>query len=102
MGVRFKDPRNEVMNDRDRGGVFVSQKTTEQNGIPQNFLTIRYLLFAYDVKRTTFQRRLQGSRGQTGEGSITLSRVTTVTLTEPQTLTNPHPPLNPYPYPYPS
>jgi hypothetical protein len=60
MGNDFKDPRNAVKNDSDRGGLYVSQRTSEQTGIPQNVYTILYLLFAYNVKRnTTFQRRLK-------------------------------------------
>ena len=59
MGNDFKDPRNAVKNDGDRGGVYVTQRTSEQTGIPQNVHTIPYLLFAYNVKRTTFQRKLK-------------------------------------------
>jgi hypothetical protein len=58
-GNDFKDPRNAFKNDSDRGGIYVSQRTSEQTGIPQNVFTIPYLLFAYNVKRTTFQRKLK-------------------------------------------
>ena len=75
MGSAFKDPRNEVYNDRGKGGVFVSQNSAAQQGIPQNPFTIPYLLFAYDVKRTTFQRRLKGDKlGMTALPSLGLTR----------------------------
>ena len=74
MGAAFKDPRNEVCNAPGKG-VFVSQKSASQKGVPQNPLTIPFLLFAYDVKRTTFQRRLQGDKlGMTALPSPGLTR----------------------------
>ena len=54
----FVDPR-EYKGIRGTGGVWVSRKSEKQKGIPKNHYTIPYLLYAYDVKRTSFQRRVK-------------------------------------------
>ena len=59
QGTAFKDLREHVgIPDPLKGGLFVSARESSQARIPQNEWTIPYLLHAYDVKRTTFQRRL--------------------------------------------
>ena len=63
-GGDFVDPRKyRGLKGRNSGGKFVSAKTASQVGIPKNFLTIPYLLKAYDVKRGSFLNyRKAGSR----------------------------------------
>ncbi len=92
MGKDFKDPRNAVKNDSDRGGLYVSQRTSEQTGIPQNVYTIPYLLFAYNVSRTTFQRKLK---------KYTLTRANIVALPLPLRLPLPLPLTLLLPLPFP-
>jgi hypothetical protein len=59
QGTAFKDPRDHVgISDPLKGGLFVSASGSSQARIPRNEWTIPYLLYAYEVKRTTFQRRL--------------------------------------------
>ena len=63
-GDDFVDPREyRGIKGRNSGGKFVSAKAPSQVGIPKNFLTIPYLLKAYDVKRGSFLNyRKAGSR----------------------------------------
>ncbi len=59
QGTAFKDPCDHVgIPDPLKGGLFVSASGSSQARIPRNEWTIPYLLDAYNVKRTTFQRRL--------------------------------------------
>ena len=57
MGDDFVYPRDHTgVVGNDSGGKFVSLKKASQRGTPKNEYTIPYLLHAYDVSRTTFQR----------------------------------------------
>ena len=59
MGVEFQDPRRALnMGDRNGGGEWVSQKRESLKHVPKNALTIPYLLYAYDVPRSSFRRRV--------------------------------------------
>ena len=64
MGKNFVDPREtRGVQGTNSGGKFVSLKRSSQAGIPKNVWTIPYLLHAYDVSRTSFQRyRKAGGR----------------------------------------
>jgi hypothetical protein len=57
----FVDPRA-YKGIRGAGGVWVSGKSETQVGIPKNHYTIPYLLYAYDVSRTSFQRRVKQAK----------------------------------------
>ena len=57
MGDTFVDPRDHAgVVGADSGGKFVSMKKESQRNVPKNPYTLPYLLHAYDVSRTTFQR----------------------------------------------
>ena len=57
MGDDFVDPRDHTgVVGNDNGGKFVSLKKASQRGTPRNEYTIPYLLHAYNVSCTTFQR----------------------------------------------
>jgi hypothetical protein len=59
MGNSFKDSRGHTgVPHPMHGRLFVSPSKSSDVQIPQNEFTIPYLLFAYDVRRTTFQRHL--------------------------------------------
>ena len=70
MGDDFRDPREyRGTSAKGSGGRFVSMKIPSQQGIPKNVYTIPFLLYAYDVSRTTFQNRWKSSlAGQVNEG----------------------------------
>jgi hypothetical protein len=60
MGSNFCDPREHIgVQGKGSGGKFVCVAKVTQVGVPKNEYTIPYLLHAYDVTRTTFQRRLK-------------------------------------------
>ena len=61
LGNGFVDPRDHK-GKQGEGGVFVSTKSKSQAHIPKNEYTIPYLLHAYDVKRTSFQRRVKADK----------------------------------------
>ncbi len=54
MGDTY-DPRISTMT-RGPGGHF-----EKQNGVPQNYLTVRYLMHAYDISKTTYKRMKKGA-----------------------------------------
>jgi hypothetical protein len=59
LGTDFHDPRDHIgIPDPLHGGQFVSARKSSQRRVSQNEWTIPYFLYAYDVKRTKFQRRL--------------------------------------------
>jgi hypothetical protein len=60
QGTAFHDPREHIgiPDPPLKGGLFVSARESSQPRMPQNEWTIPYLLYAYEVKLTTFQRRL--------------------------------------------
>ena len=63
LGSEYKDPREYTgIRDKNSGGKYVSTKKTSQQGIPKNVFTIPYLMWAYDVKKPTFKRRLKESK----------------------------------------
>ena len=57
MGDAFEDPREYKGVADKQTGKFISAKTLSQNAAPKGPYTIPYLLYAYDVSRTTFQRK---------------------------------------------
>ena len=58
MGDDFVDPRDHKgTNVEGGGGRFVSLKKMTQRGVPKGVFTIPYLLHAYDVARSTFNRK---------------------------------------------
>jgi hypothetical protein len=60
MASNFRDSREFVgVQGLGSGGKFVSKQKATQAGIPKNEYSIPYLLYAYDVMRTTFQRRVR-------------------------------------------
>ena len=61
MGDSFIDPREHKGN-QGGGGKFVSVKKDSQVGIPKNMWTIPYLLHAYDVKRSNFQKKRKSDK----------------------------------------
>jgi hypothetical protein len=58
LGDSFADPR-EYKGIPGERGKFKSLKCKSQANIPKNEYTIPYLLHAYDVKRSSFQRRVK-------------------------------------------
>jgi hypothetical protein len=58
LGAEYKDPREyKGIIGKNSGGKFVSKKTPSQQGVPKNVHSLAYLLYAYDVTKTTFYRR---------------------------------------------
>ena len=66
MGKDFKDPREtRGVQGANSGGKFISEKRPSQKDVPKNVWSLPYLLYAYDVPRTSFKRyRAHGSREQ--------------------------------------
>ena len=63
LGCNYKDPREYTgIRDKNSGGKYVSTKKTSQQGIPKNVFTIPYLMWAFDVKKPTFKRKLKESK----------------------------------------
>lgn len=63
MNVPFEDPRRSNNGgDRDINGLWKSAKPASQKEVPKNPLTIPYLLYAYDVPRSSFKRRVAADR----------------------------------------
>ena len=57
MGDAFVDPREHKGTAVKRTGKFISTKKLSQSKVPKGPYTLPYLLHAYDVPRTTFQRK---------------------------------------------
>jgi hypothetical protein len=58
LGAEYKDPRDcKGIIGKNSGGRFVSKKTQSQQGVPKNVQSLGYLLYAYDVSKTTFFRK---------------------------------------------
>jgi len=58
MGENFVDPRDHTgTTGEDSGGKFVSMKKVSQRGVPKGVFTVPYLLYAYNVSRSTFNRK---------------------------------------------
>lgn len=57
MGDAFQDPREYKGIADQQTGKFISTKKLSQKAVPKGPYTIPYLLYAYDVSRTTFQRK---------------------------------------------
>ena len=62
LGVKFEDPRRCNNGIQGEGGKWKSTKPASQKEVPKNPLTIPYLLYAYDVPRSSFKRRLAADR----------------------------------------
>ena len=63
LGSSFVDPRDyKGIQGPSSGGMFISKKTNAQKDIPKNEFTQPYLLYAYDVSRTTFQNRVKNEK----------------------------------------
>lgn len=64
MGGAFAGPREHKGTADKRTGKFISTKKLSQLKVPKGPYTLPYLLYAYDVPRTTFQRkRKEGRQG---------------------------------------
>ena len=59
MGDAFEDPREYKGITDTNTGKFISTKRLSQSQVPKGPYTIPYLLYAYGVSRTTFQRKRQ-------------------------------------------
>ena len=58
LGSEYKDPREyKGIIGKNSGGKFVSKKKPTQAGVPKNVHSLGYLLYAYNVSKTTFFRR---------------------------------------------
>ena len=63
LGAAYKDPRDYTgIRATDSGGKYVSLKKSSQQGVPKNMYTIPYLMWAYDVNKCTFKRKLKESK----------------------------------------
>ncbi len=63
LGADFVDPREyKGTRGKESGGRYVSKKGVRQKGVPQNVYTIPYLMWAYDVNKCTFKRRLKNQK----------------------------------------
>ena len=63
LGAAYKDPREyHGVRGTDTGGKFVSQKKRSQQGVPKNIYTIPYLMWAYNVTKCTFKRKLKEAK----------------------------------------
>ncbi len=80
MGVHFKDPRNAVMNDRERGGLLRQPEDKCAKRYPPEFS--HNSLLAFRVRRETDDISTKASRGQTGAGRVIITRVNTVSLAQ--------------------
>jgi hypothetical protein len=66
LGDAYKDPREYtgVRRATDSGGKYVSLKKSSQQGVPKNVCTIPYLMWAYDVTKCTFKRKIEGIKAK--------------------------------------
>jgi hypothetical protein len=63
LGGEYVDPREyKGTRGKDSGGRYVSTKAGRQKGVPQNVYTMPYLMWAYDVNKCTFKRRLKNQK----------------------------------------
>jgi hypothetical protein len=63
LGDAYKDPREYTgVRATDSGGKYVSLKKSSQQGVPKNVYTIPYIMWAYDVTKCTFERKLKESK----------------------------------------
>jgi hypothetical protein len=62
-GDTYKDPRKyKGVRGTGTGGKFVSIKKSTQLGVPKNIYTIPYLMWAYNVNKCTFKRKLKEAK----------------------------------------
>ncbi len=63
LGDEFVDPRDyKGTRGKDTGGRYVSTKSKRQTGVPLNVYTIQYLMWAYNVNKCSFKRRLKSEK----------------------------------------
>ena len=63
LGDKFVDPRDyKGTRGKDTGGRYVSTKSKRQTGVPLNVYTIPYLMWAYNVNKCSFKRRLKSEK----------------------------------------
>jgi hypothetical protein len=63
LGDKFVDPRDyKGTRGKDTGGRYISTKSTRQRGVPLNVYTIPYLMWAYNVNKCSFKRRLKSEK----------------------------------------
>jgi hypothetical protein len=63
LGDKFVDPRDyKGTRGKDTGGRFISTKSKRQKGVPLNVYTIPYLMWAYNVNKCSFKRRLKNEK----------------------------------------
>jgi hypothetical protein len=69
LGDKYVDPREyKGVQGKETGGRFMSLKKESQIGIPKNFWTLGFLMYAYDVDKATFRRRLKAAKEGTAIG----------------------------------
>jgi hypothetical protein len=60
LGDEYEDPRDyKGHRGKDTGGRYATKKTGKHQGVPKNVHTIPYLMWAYEVSKCTFKRRLK-------------------------------------------
>jgi hypothetical protein len=60
LGNAYKDPREyKGYRGKDTGGRHVTKKSAKQKDVPKNVHTIPYLMWAYEVSKCIFKRRLK-------------------------------------------
>jgi hypothetical protein len=63
LGDKFVDPRDyKGTRGKDTGGRFISTKSKRQKGVPLKVYTISYLMWAYNVNKFSFKRRLKSEK----------------------------------------
>jgi hypothetical protein len=63
LGDKYVDPREyKGVRGKTSGGKFVSLKKASQMEVPKNVWTLGYLLYAFDVDKATFRRRLKAEK----------------------------------------
>jgi hypothetical protein len=64
LGEKYVDPgEHKGVHGKESGGRFISlKKDDSQIGIPKNIWTLGYLVYAYDVDKATFRRRLKAAK----------------------------------------
>jgi hypothetical protein len=85
LGDKYVDPREyKGVHGKDTGGRFISLKRDSQIGIPKNIWTLGYLVYAYDVDKATFRRRLKASKEGSAIGETIGKHIGTSVITNCQ------------------
>ncbi len=85
LGDKYVNPReHKGVHGIESGGRFKSLKKDSQVGIPKNIWTLGYLVYAYDVDKATFRRRLKAAKEGIAKGETIGKHMGTSVITNRQ------------------